>query len=976
MNHIYIGLGELGKQALLDFYKHYEEASLDQSTQLHAEFLAVTESEPQDLFIFDSAAISNADFKERFHTIKINEPSIKNALMYLREHNWLKIDAQEQTYWSELIAEGVSTGMEKLPRRLIRLNLASVLEQLLYHVHETYLRLQRKYDDEGLSLHLVVDSSQLWVNAILMDVIVHLRQHYPSLFCRLSVYVLLPERFSFHKLSDDLSVSLYATLVEFRALMNNAWMPENLLNILPLSEDGNWVHASYLIEHDTEERSNKGLSALLLRKSLVKEELWHEAFFDTEEAASPTDEVIQKDSFVSFGLLRLAVSVDYPTEYYKKLFAVQLLNALLFRHWQDDKGYVPFKQQRDGETGVLQEFIDEWCLDVDYLTLNKLMTNDQSKLHPKWTSIELDWQRNRQERLEAIDELPAAQRPTALVQKYMDYYHERFRLKGVKHFYQQEWPESRVEGLAFKIVSGIEKTLISLWWSDDKGINDLPLIIQDIQTYLQNQLLQLQQQGREHDQRAEEYLELYQQVLAQAQEQNDKKRLFGSNPAATASLQQLDDYLYVAFTERTYLSSIGFAERLIARLQLKLTALFEQISDIIANLVQIRDGHDKVLQQIEQVSSQGTWVAHEADTHMLQVSLNVHLETEKIRSQIMAQPFEIKNFVQRFKGQLRQLFSQQVNFNAFNEYVSKQEFQSSLIKITEAYANHLDYLLSGKEKRPETRELISATIQKTPGAKIEQFVHFLQEIGVQPHCGKLPSNQGIPAHSIKTNGKLFVPTWVREVNAKPVLMQMLKMNHLKGSDLVVQPNLNNYLDLINICHLDLKEWPAVKHLAAVYQQKLHQYSDIKRSYFQWHTEYRLCDWLEHGWIEPKFEACQIRTILIKAYAQSLIQMDIKATDIQISAKRDGHLLTDGFVSLADVLQLIKMSDLMALDREIQATPMSKALPEACERRLKSLLDQLKHAFFELDSEADNEWSSVGAFVAWQRSIQEELAEFA
>ena len=970
MNHVYIGLGNAAKDELCHFQEHYEVSALDADTTLHAEYFVVTENELSELYLLDNGRLENHDVPHNIRNIKIDTPSLKNALMHLREHRWLKMDAEEQAYWTELIEDDVEN-VDELPRRILRLSLASTIEQILYHVHAAYLRLQAKYDDEGLALHLLVDTSCAWVNAILSDVIVQLRQHYPSLFCRLSVYLLLPPNFSQTKLPAIQSASLYATLVEFNALLNNAWMPENLLNILPLHEDGNWVEVCYMVERDGEAHDVHGLSGFLLRKSTVKEQIWHATFFD-EFAHHENEQLIKKDNFVSFGMLRLAISVDYPTEYYKKLFIEQVLNALLYANWQEKQGFVATGNQeiRQGFIQKLDQLMEDWCLDFDYLTLNKLMTNDQSKLHPKWTSIDLEWQRNRAERIAAVEELPAASRGTALVQKYMDFYKDRFRLKGVQQFYQTEWPESRVDDLAFKIVSGIEKTLISQWWNESRGLSDLPAMIAAILDYLEQQSVKFNFERRAHEKKAVEYLELYESYV-QEKTSKGKGRLFSSN---AVSLPQLDDYLYVAFTERTHVSALLFAERLLQRLKGHLKHLHEQISQIFDTLTSLRDKHSRVLHQIEQISSKDTWVSEQHDSHMQQVALNVHLETEKMHEQVFALPFEIKNYVDRFKTHLREIFWQHTNFNVFTEYLIKQEFQLSLDKISEAYADHLDFKLSGGHKRPETSDLITETVRITPENKFKQFIGFVSSLTQNPEEGYLPSTKRHQKQVNHTDSKLFAPEWVTSVNSQMILAQMLYTSNLQSSDIQITPNLNNYLDLVNVYHLDMKSWPAIVHLAAVYQSSLDRYDDVKRAYFQWHAEHRLVDWYEHALIEPEYSPEDVRYIVIKAYAVALLIVDLKGTDIRLTLKDSNQMLTEDFIPLSMVIKEIKINDLVALERKLKAVTTIHNLTTQYQQRLEHLLHQFKQSFFELDEEEDEEWMAAGLFVAWQRTTQKVLQE--
>ncbi|UOO88875.1 hypothetical protein LVJ82_15670 [Vitreoscilla massiliensis] len=970
MNHVYIGLGNAARDELRHFQQHYELSAMDADTNLHAEYFVVTENELPELYLLDNGLLETQDTPHNIQTIKVDAPSLKSALLYLREHRWLKMDAEEQVYWTELIEDDVEN-IDELPRRILRLSLAPTIEQVLYHVHAAYLRLQSKYDDEGLALHLLVDTSSAWVNAILSDVIVQLRQHYPSLFCRLSVYLLLPANFSQTKLPPIQSAGLYATLVEFNALLNNAWMPENLLNILPLHEDGNWVEVCYMVESDGEEHDAHGLSGFLLRKSTVKEQVWQETFAD-EFAHFEDNQLIKKDNFVSFGMLRLAISVDYPTEYYKKLFIEQVLNALLYANWQEKTGYVAHDNHEVRQQFIqnLDQLMQDWCLDFDYLTLNKLMTNDQSKLHPKWTSIELEWQRNRAERISAVEELPAAQRGTALVQKYMDFFKERFRLKGVQQFYQMEWPENRVDGLAFKIVSGIEKTLISQWWNESRGLADLPAMIVAILDYLEQQSVKFNFERRSHEKKAVEYLELYENYV-QEKVSKGKGRLFSSS---SVSLPQLDEYLYVAFTERTHVSALLFAERLLQRLKLRLKNLHEQISQIFDTLTHIREKHSKVLHQIEQISSKGTWVSDQRDSHMQQVALNVHLETEKMHEQVFALPFEIKNYVGRFKTHLREIFWQHTNFNVFTDYLVKLEFQTSLDKISEAYADHLDFKLSGGHKRPETSDLITETVRLTPENKFKQFVTFVSSLTQKPEEGYLPSTKRQQVQVRHTDSKLFAPAWVKTVNSQMILAQMLYTSGLQSSDIQITPDLNNYLDLVNVYHLDMKAWPAIVHMASVYQNSLDRYDDVKRAYFQWHAEHRLVDWYDHGLIEPEYTAEDVRYIVIKAYAVSLINVELKGTDIRLTLRDSNQMLTDDFAPLATVIKEIKVTDLVSLERKLKAVTTIHNLSTQYQRRLEQLLHQFKQSFFELDEEEDEEWMAAGLFVAWQRTTQKVLQE--
>lgn len=977
MNHIYIGLGDAAKEALGDFYQLYRSSTVDKSSSLHAEFLTVTDVEQQKLYLFDNLPENTVEVNYQIQSITVEPPTIRDALMFLRDHRWLKMDAEEQVFWASLI-DANSEDIEKLPRRVIRLNLAATLEKLLNQIHAAYLRLQSKYDDEGLALHLLVDVSNEWVKAILSDVVVQLRQHYPSLFCRLSVFVLLPPNFSVTKMEPTESASLYATFVELNALLNNHWLPENLLNILPLSEDGNWVNACYLVERDNEQYDVSGLSALLLRKSFVKDTVWQGLFSD-EYAHYENGQRVKKPNFVSFGMLRLSVTVDYPTEYYKKLFTVQVLNALLFANWQEGIGFIA-----DDNYETRQEFVSqldymmrEWCLDSDYLRLNKLMTNDQSKLHPKWASVEMEWERNREERLDSLSDVSSSERSDVLLKKYQDFYQDRFRLKGVDNFYELEWTESRLDALAFKLVSNIEKSLIAQWWNYERGLADLPAMVLSVMDYLEHQSKALEEEREEHEQKEAKHMAQYQRLATEKADNKTLFRLFGTD---RNELGELDDQLYAVFTARTHIQSLLFARRLFERLYDKLDQLHDQISEIFNHLVTVRDRYAKILQQIDQISAKGTWVSHQRDTHIQQVSLNVYLEIEKMRDQIFAQPFEIKSFVKKFKSQLRDQFSQHANFNIFNEHLGQKEFGMSLDKISDGYAEHLDFLLSGKNKRPETSELITAAVNLTPQRKMNQFTEFLEKVVSikQPHS-YVPSLTPHLVHVFDQDSKFFAPEWVKDTNSQPVLDQLLKAGQLTMADVKPAQSLSNYLDLISVYHLNVKTWPAMTHLASMYQNSLSEYDNIKRAFFQLHSEHRLVSWMEHALIDPEYSAEAIRRILIKAYALNIIDFEVDGFKVMLTNKESGQVLTtDGWVSLVTLLDNIKLADIALLERVLQTSDVAKNLNVSFQSKLEQLLYQLKQAFFALDDddddEDDGEWAVAGMFVAWQRSTQKVLNE--
>ena len=971
MNHIYIGLGEAAKTALEDFYQHYKDSTVDKGESLHAEFMAVTDAEQKNLYLFDNLQESSAETSYKIHSIIVEPPSIRNALVYLRDHRWLKMDEDEQSYWAELIDIDVQE-IERMPRRIIRLNLADAIDNLLKQVHSAYLRLQNQFDDEGLALHLLVDASNEWVKAILTDVVVQLRQHYPSLFCRLNVFVLLPANFSLTKLEALQSTSLYATLVEFNALLNNQWMPENLLNILPLSEDGNWVNACYLVEKDNERYDISGLSSLLLRKSFVSETVW-QGFFEDEYARYEQQERVKNPNFVSFGLLQLAVTVDYPTEYYKKLFSVQVLNALLYANWQEKAGFVSQDNYETRQEFVhqLERLIEEWCLDSDYLRLNKLMTNDQSKLHPKWASIETEWERNREERLNSAAEA-SSEREQVLLQKYTDYYEQRFRLKGVEPFYELEWTESRLDALAFKLLSGIEKSLIKHWWNYDRGLADLPAMILTVLEYLSTQSHVLEKERREYEQKDYQYTARYQSTLNSKSNSKVKFRLFGGG---SGELSELDEDLYQAFCAKTHVKALLFAARLLNRLTAKLMQLHEQISEIFNRLALIRDKYAKILQQIDQISAKGTWVSHQRDVHMQQVSLNVYLEIDKMRQQIFAQPFEIKSHVKKFKNQLREQFAQQANFNMFSDHLAQKEFGVAVEKISDAYADHLDFLLSGKNKRPETSELITAAVNLTPQNKLVQFREFLRQVLTQPQQNTyVPSLLGIQQQIVARNAKMFAPQWIQNTDSSAILGELLDTSHLTNDDVNIGNSLSNYLDLINVYQLDVKKWPAISHIASVYQNSLNEYEDMKRAFFQWHSEHRLVGWLEHALIEPEYSLETKRYLIVKAFAMHVIYLEFKEHLVRITKRDTETVLTEGgWVSLVDLLDSIKISNFVVLERALQTSEVVNQLQISFQLQLEQLLNRLKQSLFALENDDDDDdWATAGMFVAWQRTTQKVL----
>ena len=112
MNHVYIGLGNAAKDELCHFQEHYEISAKDADTNLHAEYFVVTENDLSELYLLDNALIESQDAPHNLRNIKVDPPSIKNALMHLREHRWLKMDAEEQVYWTELIEDDVENMVE------------------------------------------------------------------------------------------------------------------------------------------------------------------------------------------------------------------------------------------------------------------------------------------------------------------------------------------------------------------------------------------------------------------------------------------------------------------------------------------------------------------------------------------------------------------------------------------------------------------------------------------------------------------------------------------------------------------------------------------------------------------------------------------------------------------------------------------------------------------------------------------------
>ena len=172
----------------------------------------------------------------------------------------------------------------------------------------------------------------------------------------------------------------------------------------------------------------------------------------------------------------------------------------------------------------------------------------------------------------------------------------------------------------------------------------------------------------------------------------------------------------------------------------------------------------------------------------------------------------------------------------------------------------------------------------------------------------------------------------------------------------------------------MKSWPAIVHLAAVYQGSLDRYDDVKRAYFQWHAEHRLVDWYEHALIEPEYSPEDVRYIVIKAYAVALLIVDLKGTDIRLTLKDSNQMLTEDFIPLSMVIKELKINDLVALERKLKAVTTIHNLSTQYQQRLEHLLHQFKQSFFELDEEEDEEWMAAGLFVAWQRTTQKVLQE--
>jgi hypothetical protein len=344
--------------------------------------------------------------------------------------------------------------------------------------------------ENHVTIHLSATLGGGIVSGVLVDMIAQIRKILDEMArgSRLYLYLFITAE---HVIADsgNFHANQYGALQELNALIRNAYQPwdisdvsesvrlrvnnayESCFLLSGISDSGQYFSLSDQVRSVTEvffqmfTRLVGGWRFSTLLDHLVEDLAPFPE--DTKENSSG-----RSTRFASFGIKRLGIPEEEIRRKLALAFARQGVLALIYNHWDDQKGYLAESRPHSDVLKLIASSPWAWKLDPVSLGLDQLTG---------YLPFARDWQEISDSAQAEILAMAADYRFWIELyrSKMEEHYQRNFRGMGVNPFFDRKSEPNTLAEHAHEIVNGIERSLLEDWLggSDQHGTDHLPTIV-------------------------------------------------------------------------------------------------------------------------------------------------------------------------------------------------------------------------------------------------------------------------------------------------------------------------------------------------------------------------------------------------------------------------------------------------------------------------------------------------------------------
>ncbi len=989
MNHLLIGFGQTGRKVLQHF-ENLRQQAVWQGSHFVADCLAVDVPPLSDhyptLLLAGQAVNPYEDQRMQW----VPPPTVVNALTYLKNHPWLRPSANEMAVWEQLIRQASARSPIFFNRRISRYSCAESLAVFLERVDQSFTRMRLASGHGGLNIHLVLDLGDPVVSGTIIDVLVQLRQRYPSVLCQLMLYAYLPQDRKGDKYRTERLASAYAALLELKHLSDKTWLPDNVLQAEALMEDDVWFNACYFMQHpihvsaqekpapdniDPGGSGHDALSVFLLRRISVGEAQWHESFPIEQQPITIGDEAYQSRPFLSFSSLRLSFDHLYPQDYFSSMYLKQTLSALLYRHWQPEQGFVHHSGNlADFDVSVQDLTAGTWLADMGYLRLNKLMSNEAAMFHTRWPSVEEAWQNQQASYLEQVLQAKQTEWFDSLHQLFEQFFQQGYRNEGVHAFYQRHTQQAAA--LALHMVRSIEQSLLQQWLQQQQGLFDLGHRLEAMVAEMEGLHSRFNFERAQNKRVVQDYLTRLQDVQPQWAETGLLSKWL---PSQHGKLQEASQFLADLYTARTQVAALGFTDALLTHLKERLKQTQLHVKQLIASLEIHAQQTNHHLAQYSHLTEQSVWLSQYRQPGLQQLSVHSQRDWVGMANNLVQHQFELERFIKSITDVLQEQAqlknTAEPPFALLSQCVSQSAWWQQTEDLAQAQALKMQPMLQPVTATAEEGEIDMADVIRQLSQ--EKFEHLLAQIATSAPKPPFELTSSQPQQGGQQQGQasvVFVPEWAMTQAPMLSVLNQLKMLSDFVPRLVPSSALKLAVDLIQIRAFDLSDLTGVQDWAGAYQDWVQLYGE-DRALFSLHIESQRLNWLQAQLIRQRMSRDEIREAVLWAGVFHLLAQDGHGIALQ-DGQKEPLRLGASWLSVVDELSVQAANQVKQAVQTRVADP-KMAEPEVHARvheRLKDLLAQIKQDCLpERQSSQQQAWHQAGAYLPWARAAKKILS---
>lgn len=776
MKNVFIALGESAQTQLKQFRLEYErEAEIKLPSVGYVSVMsepAVLADGIQPVKIQSVSGVGN--------TIHFPKFDFKSALINLQKSPWMVEPRQYLEHYKNYINNFTPMMYLAIPKPLYRLHLLNQLQELLFTVEKTITKLNADGISDRVVIHLVADLNDSAIAACLADIVVHLRHIYESPYYSLQLYVDLPSTEALgYSAQRGRNAHAYACLQELYMLSEKKWLPENILGPLPLEVPKKWFDSCLLLSrlpednsvidaNEEEKQAQSALSNFLMRKCFGYESLLH----DNDEQAK----------FYIYSLLNITLNRNSVSE---AITEVTLQNILNFSKDWEYSAQETFSQHYELD-------YQRWYLSDEFLLSNVETPLEANHLSRTWENIEHDWLRHREKWMEDLESVAPEVRVEHLRQWYGHFYKSRFRLAGVKAFYDGQ--QEALPKMAKMIRSTIEKDLLGQWRSKTP-LSIMPQAIQEILLFLKSRITAFNQELAKISQEVFESQNILKGMLDRPQQQFIKS---SSNWRKSDVWRTFDEHLYLYYLGRTRQSAYYFAVNYLQLLFQEIRSLYLESENLI---IAFHALHTKVNQQyhptgLSRVQELNQNHGEFGSTMVSCAAAQKSLSVDFLKS--LLHPAFIHALTQKFAANLRQVH----HFSDLTQYLQA----SNVLYLIQQLAAEIDSEVKrrlqeeNQHKNDSLKSLLSAKDLEKLKQNIVQFCHNI----AQP--AQLPGS--------KLN--VFLPNIMYDFLDDEAVESALEALHDVSKGRTITEKQPNNFDVILMSPQPLRNWSGVDNLRESY----------------------------------------------------------------------------------------------------------------------------------------------------------------